>query len=130
MNITIAITAWELHCYSIVETGIRVAVAKTLTTDFQVILQVPGGASGPFRVRLIHVVNLTPADATVRICQVPSTNPLTHPVSQNALLWDRVIEANDFLAFDDHDLMPAGWSIQASASANDTINIRVVGIQE
>lgn len=106
----------------------RVVSAKSLTTAFQVVLT--AYAFGTLRINMIHLVNTSAADVTVRLCFVPLTNPVTAPAAANAVLWDFNVPANDFLEFGEGDHLAAYTSIQALASVDNAINIRVAGVQE
>ena len=90
-----------------------------LTTAFQSVAAVPPGVT--YALKLIHLTNTTNAPRTVQVCYVPATDT---PTQSNALLWDFSIPANDFLEFGEGDVLSAGSSIRAKASANTALNLK------
>jgi len=78
-------------------------------------------------VRLIHVVNVSGGPVTVNFCAVP---PGGTPTAANALLWTYKLDADQYLRFSDDDIFPPGYSLQCQASAANSINVKLAGIEE
>lgn len=99
-----------------------IAAGKQLTTSFQVIHTVPSELS--LNLSSILIVNTDVAQRTVKVCFVA---PGTSPIQSNAILWDYPIAPNDFIEIGSGQIIPAQYSIQASASASTAVNIRISG---
>lgn len=109
----------------LMDPGAKVGQTLTLTGAFQVILR--AYPIGILRLTMVHLVNVTATDATVRLCYVANGGT---PTVANAILWDFVVPANDFIEFGAQDYLPASTSIQAMSGTASAINIRVAGVQE
>lgn len=105
--------------------GVRMPAQLTLSTAFQTVFTVY--RNGTYRVSLIHLVNMSAAAVTVRVCIVA---PGMSADQSNAILWDYSIPAHDFIQFDEGDFWGSEYTLQALASVANTVNIRVSGYQE
>lgn len=104
--------------------GVRFSAQLTLSGAFQTVVSAnPVG----IRVCVIHLVNTTGAPVTVQVCVVPHGGT---PSVANALLYDYSIPANDFLQFDEGDFLSPNSTLQALASAGNSVNLRFSGVQE
>jgi len=79
-----------------------------------------------FTVSMIHISNVSSSGVNTRICLVPSGSAAA---IGNALIWDISVPANDFIEFGKGDIYAAGYSLHGKASADNSINIKVAGIE-
>jgi hypothetical protein len=102
----------------------KISRTVSLTTGFQLIHQT--NAHRAFTLNMIRLTNVTAAAVTVQVCYAPTGQAAS---AANAVLWDFSIPANDFIEFGEGDIVRDA-SIQALASANDAVNIRISGTEE
>ncbi len=98
-----------------------------LTTSMSTLYTLPSSTN--FTVTMLHICNVTGSAATVRLCLVPNGGS---PTAANAILWDFSIAANDVQELLKGDIWIDGAgpaTIQAQASANTSINIKLAGIE-
>lgn len=76
---------------------------------------------------MVHLVNVTGVAALVSLCYVPSGESES---SDNAVLFDYEIPANDFIEFGEGDALNPLTVIRAKASVGNAINLRITGVQE
>jgi 2-keto-4-pentenoate hydratase len=78
---------------------------------------------------MLHICNVTGSAQTLRLCLVPNGGT---PTSANAILWDFSIAANDVQELLKGDIWQDGSgtaTLQAQASANTSVNIKLAGIE-
>lgn len=96
-----------------------------LTNVFQTVYTARGNRR--MRVTLIHLVNCANASRTVRVCLV---DPGAVAAQANAILWDYVVPANDFIEFGEGQLLVPLMTVQALASVNNSVNLHISGIED
>ena len=81
----------------------------------------------PLTVKNIHVNNTSNVAVAVRIAL---SGPSTPASVATSLVWDHDLEGNDFLEFGEGTIIPAGYSLQASAGTTDVIVLTLSGEEE
>lgn len=95
-----------------------------LTTGFQTVYN---NSVLTLVISIIRITNTTGGAVTVSLCYVPDGGTAA---DNNAVLWQFSLGANDFLEFGQGDVISPATTIQAKASANTSITMRVSGQQE
>lgn len=80
-----------------------------------------------FTVENIHIANTTADLVTVQLCLVPAGGAAAQ---SNALLYNFVVPANDFLEFGAGLRLGPSGLIRAQANAANAINCFVCGVEE
>ena len=100
-----------------------VGVTAVSDGSFTTVYTVPGSTT--FTASMLHVCNTTVAVVTVRVCLVP---PAGSPGTDNAILWDFSIAANDVLELLKGDIWAEGSTLQAKASSAG-VSLKLAGIE-
>jgi len=102
----------------------KISRQVTLSVAFQEVHSVD--ARRALTVNLIRLSNTTGGAVTVQVCYAPTG---VAAAVGNAVLWDFSIPANDFIEFGEGDIV-RNASVQAKASADNSVNIRLTGTEE
>jgi hypothetical protein len=105
--------------------AVKVSKRLTLGTDFAEVHKVY--STRQLFVTMIHIVNTTGADVTVKLCFVA---PGESPSQSNSLLWEYTIPGNDFIEFGEGQIGGSSFRIMASANAGGSINLFFTGYEE
>lgn len=105
------------------QTGV-ITFQTVFTAAFQKVLTVP---FAHMLLSRIHINNTSAKLATIRACYV---HPSAKPNINNSVLWDLVIQPNEYIQFGDGEILDRDWSIQimspmASAQVTTADNVGV-----
>lgn len=103
---------------------IKANATLPLTNAFQTLYQNNNVLS--LTVSIFRITNVTAGAITVSMCYVPPGGTAN---AANAVIWDFSVPANNFIEFGKGDIIDPSVSIQAKASANNSITVKLSGIQ-
>lgn len=106
---------------------IPISVQAQLTNALATIHVV--GKQRTFTITNIHITNVGVVDTTVELCAYPLTVPATTPSAVNALLWDFIVPANDFIELGEGLMFLSEYTIAAQAGVGNAINVNICGTE-
>jgi len=104
---------------------VKISAFTSLTVAPQTIHTV--FAQRKLTVKMIHLVNVTGAAATLQLHFVP---PGGVAAAANAALYDFSIPANDFIELGEGQILFESYAVIGTCSVDNAINVTVCGLEE